>query len=258
LNIIGYFELINAQAVMALKADASKLFFSYLWWVLEPLLFVIVFYVVFETLLHVGREDFLLFLVCGKIPFLWFSKSVTKASNSIVQNKGVINQVDVPKTIFPYVSVQESFYRQLVVFIILFGVVILYGNIPGLNWLWLLPVILTQYAVILLCSLVAALAVSYLADFRMIINMGMMFLLFASGIFWDLNRIDDPIKRELLLTYNPLAFLIDAYRQVLMYQSGYDLNHLIVLLLIVIALLLFMHNFMKVNSRKIASRVIAS
>lgn len=256
--MISYLELIDTQAVMALKADASKLFLSYLWWVLEPLLFVIVFYLVFETLLHIGREDFLLFLICGKIPFLWFSKSVTKASNSIVENKGIINQVDVPKFIFPYASVQESLYRQLVVFMVLFGVVILYGYLPGLNWLWLLPVMLLQYMLILLCSLIGALAVSYLIDFRMFINMGMMFLLFASGIFWDLNRIDDPIKRDLLLTYNPIAFLIDAYRQVLMYQSVYNLKHLIVLFLIVAVLLLVIHLFMRANSRRIALRVIAS
>jgi lipopolysaccharide transport system permease protein len=92
----------------------------------------------------------------------------------------------------------------------------------------------------------------------MIITMGMMFLLFASGIFWDLNRIDDPVSRDLLLTYNPIAFIIDSYRQVLMYQSGYDLNHLLVLSLIVVTLLIFVHYFMQVNSRRIASRVIAS
>ena len=177
MNLHSYLELIDTQAKMALKAEASRLFLSYLWWVLEPLLFVIVFYVVFEILLQVGRENFLLFLICGKIPFLWFSKSVTVASNSIVQNKGLINQLDIPKTIFPIASVQESLYRQSVVFIVLFGVVILYGNFPDTNWIWLLPVMFLQYLLILLCSLIGAYIVSYINDFRMVINMGMMFLL---------------------------------------------------------------------------------
>jgi lipopolysaccharide transport system permease protein len=250
--------LVDTLAFMALKAEASKLYLSYLWWVLEPLLFVAVFYVVFETLLNLGRENYLLFLVCGKIPFLWFSKSVTSASNSIVQNKGLIGQVDIPKSIFPYVSVQESLYKQIVVFLVLFGVVMLYGNMPHLAWFWLLPVVLVQYGLILLCSLVGALAVSYMSDFRMMINMGMMFLLFASGIFWDVNNIVDPGQRDLLLIYNPLAFIVDSYRQILMYSNVYDIRHMFTLACVVFVLLFLVHNLMSKLSRNIASRVLTS
>ncbi|EED30587.1 hypothetical protein NOR53_501 [gamma proteobacterium NOR5-3] len=79
--------LVDEMARMSLKADASRFYLGYLWWVLEPLLYVAVFYVVFEVLLGTRRPDFLVFLMCGKLTFIWFSKSVVHASRSIVASK---------------------------------------------------------------------------------------------------------------------------------------------------------------------------
>ena len=51
--------------------------------------------------------------------------------------------------------------------------------------------------------------------------------MFTSGIFWDIRGLDDPFKTELLLTINPLAFVLDAYRQILMYNTPPDMFHLL-------------------------------
>lgn len=258
MNFSQLIRLIDIQARMSLKAEASRFYLSYLWWVLEPLLFVCVFYLVFEILLKFGRGDYLLFLICGKIPFMWFSKSVTSASNSIVQNRGLIGQIDIPKTIFPYISIHESLYKQWVVFLVMFGVVIGYGYVPTWNWLWLVPLMLVQYAFIVFCSLIAAFLVSFIGDFRLIINMIMMFLMFASGIFWDVNAISDPVIRELFLIYNPVAFMIDAYRQVLMGNDVFDLMHLSILAAVVALGLFFAHTLLRKTSRVIASQVLSA
>lgn len=249
-------DIIDVQARMDLKAEASVLYLSYLWWVLEPLLFVLVFYTVFEVLLDLGREDFLLFLVCGKIPFLWFSKSITNASNSIVKNRGLIGLVDMPKVIFPYISIQQTLYKQWVVFLVLFAVVILYGLLPEINWLWLMPLIVVQYLLIVLCSMIGALLVSFFLDFRNIIAMLMLFMMFSSGIFWDINAIADPQLREAVMVLNPLAFLIDGYRQVLMYQSIYNLQHLAWLGGACLLGVIFMHRVFNNSSRAIAAQII--
>ena len=75
-----YFRLIDVMARMALRADATKFFLGYVWWVLEPLLYVAVFYVVFNMILTSRQPDFLLFLMTGKLAFVWFSKSVTRGT----------------------------------------------------------------------------------------------------------------------------------------------------------------------------------
>src|SRR5690606_35730464 len=91
LKILDFFILVDTKAKMSLKAETSKLYLSFLWWILEPILFVLVFYFVFSALLGNRQENFLLFLMCAKIPYMWFSKSVTSASGSIVGNSGIIS-----------------------------------------------------------------------------------------------------------------------------------------------------------------------
>lgn len=258
MNLFGFITLVDLQARMSLKAEASRLYLSYLWWMIEPVLFVLIFYLVFEVLLKSGRENFLLFLVTGKIPFLWFSKSVTSASNSIVANKGLIGQVDMPKAFFPYVSIQESLYKQWVVFLVMFGVVIGFGYLPEWNWLMLIPLMVVQYGLIVLCSLLGAFLVSFVGDFRMIISMGMMFLMFLSGVFWDVNSIANPATRQIVFDLNPVAFLIDAYRQVLMEHTLYNMHHLAILAGLVMLGLVLSHQLLHKASRVIAARVVSA
>ncbi|MEH6591035.1 MAG: ABC transporter permease [Halioglobus sp.] len=223
---LQYFRLIDTQARMALKADASKNKLGYLWWILEPMLYVGVFYVVFNVILDSKRADFLAFLMVGKFAFIWFSKAVNQASNSIVANKGLIGKVDLPKTLFPMAVIQESLYKQSAVFLLLFAVLIGYGYELSYMWLWLLPIIVVNYIMILACSFVGACLVCVARDFSNFISLGMVFLLFTSGIFWDVRSLGDPAKTDLVLALNPLAFMLDAYRQVLMYQNMPDLAHL--------------------------------
>ena len=102
MTLSQYFRLIDVQARMLLKADASKMTLGYLWWFLEPLMWVGVFYVVFDLILDSRRGgDFIVFLACGKFAFIWFSKTVIQGSNSIVLSQGLVGKINVPKTIFP-------------------------------------------------------------------------------------------------------------------------------------------------------------
>lgn len=243
---------------MALKSEASRLFLSYAWWIIEPILFVLVFYFVFAVLLRTGREDFLLFLICGKVPFMWFSKSVTLASNTIFQNRALISQIDIPKAFFPLASVQQSLYREAPVFLLMLIVAVLYGCYPGWHWLLLLPLMLVQYLLILAASCLGAICVARLLDTRMLINMGMMLLLFTSGVFWDVSSIQNPYMKELLLWLNPLAFLLDCYRKVIMHSAHYDMVHLALLGLACAVALWAILLWMQRRGRRIASWVVTA
>ncbi len=229
---------------MALRADAARYFLGYIWWVLEPLLFVAVFYVVFDIILESGRADFLVFLMCGKLVFIWFSKSVNQAANSIAANKGLIGRIDVAKTLFPLAVIQEGLYRQMAVFLLLFCFLYFRGYPPDMSWLYLPPIILVNYLMIVACSYIGACLVCIVRDFSMIISLAMTFLLFTSGVFWDVRGLGDPQKTEMVLALNPLAFILDAYRQVLLHATAPDWSHLFqiacgsIVLLVIIVLLM--------------------
>jgi lipopolysaccharide transport system permease protein len=253
-----YFRLIDVQARMALKSESSRFFLGYAWWFLEPLLWVAVFYVVFNMILESNRADFLVFLVCGKFAFIWFSKTVTHASNSILANKGLISRIDAPKSLFPMAAMQESLYRQAAVFLLLFVVLLLSGYPLSITWLWLVPVIGVNYLMIIACGFIGACLVCVVRDFSRLIPLAMTFLLFTSGIFWDVRALGDPAKTDLILTLNPVAFMLDAYRQVLMQQTAPDLVHLLQIGLASVILIVVMIGVMRRGSKYLALKTLTA
>src|SRR5210317_1201695 len=156
MQLSNYFQLVDVRARMALRADASRYLLGYTWWILEPLLFVAVFYLVFNVVLNSGRADFLAFLMCGKLSFIWFSKSVTHASESIFAARGLIGKLNVPKGLFPVAVIQEGLYKQGAVFLLLAVFLWLSGYAPSYHWLWLAPIIAVNYLMIVACALIGA------------------------------------------------------------------------------------------------------
>ena len=219
LTTIQYLTLIDTLARFHLRGEARQFYLGYFWWLLEPALYIAVFYIVFQLLLENRQPDYLYFLAVGKLTFIWFSKSVVQASSSIETNKGLISQVTISKEVFPLAAVQQGLYRQLAVFSFLLVLLFLSGKGQFHYWFWLLPLMFVQMILISGVGLLAALAVCWHKDFQHLIQLGMMFLLFVSGVFWDVNAVADADVRRWLLLLNPLAALIDAYRHILLLGS---------------------------------------
>lgn len=216
-----WFLMVDLHARMSLRADAQKLVLGYLWWILEPLFFVAVFYLVFGVILQSGRTDFLAFLIVGKLPFQWFSGAVNHSANSIVAAQPIISQMPMNKAFFPLSRVQESSYKQLAVFFLLIAYVLYLGAPVGWHWLWLIPIVACQYFLIAAVSLISAALVCLARDFAKVVQLATMALMFGSGIFWDVRDLTER-GQDIILTWNPLAYLLDAYRQVLLYDGQFE------------------------------------
>lgn len=243
---------------MLLKADASKFSLGYLWWFIEPLLWVSMFYLVFNVILDSPRSgaEFLVFLATGKLAFIWFSKTVVQASGSIVASQGLVGRINVPKSLFPMAAVQQSLYRQASVYVLLAAILIGFGHAPSLAWLWLLPLVVVYYLMIVASSLVGAYLVCLVRDFSKLIPLAMTFLLFTSGIFWDVRDIGDPEKIEAFMTVNPMAYVLDAHRQILMYGKSPGLGHLLEVGLGSVLVIAGMLHLMNRNSQMLALKVL--
>ena len=241
-------ELVNTYARLNLKAKASKTYLSYAWWIIEPLLFVAIYYFVFTRVLANRPQDFVLFLFAGKIPFLWIAKSITNTSGSILANKGLLGQSAIQPALFPLVVLQENFYKQIPVFIMLLGLLLFFGVHPGWGWLWLLPLICLNYLFLLPVALAGALVTAFIPDARLMLSLLTTFLMFVSGVFWDIRSLADVSLQHALLVYNPVAFLLDTYRAVLIYQETPDLSRMVWLTLLTsltLALIVYLYGALR-------------
>lgn len=210
-----FWEIFLTKFIFNIKSEISKTYLGYLWWILEPLLHVAVLYVVFDIFLQTGEPNFLTFLVCGQIPFMWFSRSVTNASASIISGRGLIIQVAIPKVIFPLLTVSQDLIKQSLVFASLFIILIWKGIDPSFAWFGLIPVVLVQLMLVISVAFLCSAIVPFVPDFRYLIASGMLLIMFGSGIFYSYKAVILEKHQDLFLM-NPMANLINNYREVLL------------------------------------------
>ncbi len=243
-NFLSFWQIVIYKIRFNLRSEARESYLSYAWWILEPLIQLVVYYVVFDIFLNRGSGDFAAFLICGIIPFLWFSKSITNSGQSIIQGKGLISQTYLPKPFFPLVVVGQDFVKQSVAFLLMFCFLFYSGHYPGWETLWLIPIVLTQLLLIIASSLVVSFIVPFVRDLQYLINAALMMLMFGSGVFYSYKDVLISEHRQIFLL-NPIANLLVNYRVVLLEGAKPSVNALLVIATISIMVISIMHILMR-------------
>ena len=217
-------DLVIQKSKAGLRAEASRGYLGVLWWVLEPLLYMSIFYVIFVHLFHRGDENFIMFLLTGLIVWKWFATTVMNGANSLMANSSLMNQVYLPKIIFPLTAVVTNTFKFFLI-LSLFLVFLQFTSIQ-VSWTWLLLplLVLTQLLLMIgLCSLLAAI-MPFFPDLQAILQNIMMMMLFLSGVFFDIGRLPAPVQSYFRL--NPMATLIAMYRKLLLDGVAPDFKQL--------------------------------
>ena len=220
-------ELILYKVYADFKAEGARTYLGILWWIAEPVLYLCAFYILFVLILKRGGPDFAPFFLCGIIVWRWFASGVNGGSNAISANRGLLQQVYVPKYIFPIITVLGSTVRFVPVFLIFVIFILLYGFPVQVTWIAAPAVMLTQLCLVMALAMLAGAVNPFLPDLKVVIDNVMMMLFFLSGVFFNINEVQEPIKSYLLL--NPMAGLIDEYRNVLIRGVWPDMMRLLII-----------------------------
>lgn len=231
-----YLELVFYRANAELKREASRAYLGMLWWVIEPILYMSVFYLVFGVGLRKGGPDFVVYLLTGLIVWKWLDSTVRTSSGVIASSIGLINQVYLPKLVLPCVILVANTYKFFIIFTLYLIFLIFLWDIPVTShWLYLFPLLATQFLLVFSLSGLAAAVVPIIPDLKYIIDYAMTLMFFASGIFFDIRDLTPEIQN--VLEYNPMVTFIEAYRDVLLYAQAPNWDSVINVLLVCIVLL---------------------
>ncbi|WP_226704433.1 ABC transporter permease [Microbulbifer elongatus] len=217
---VGFFDLVWVKAKLNLKAEASKNHLKQAWWILEPLMYMSVFYLIFGVLLQRGGEGFIPFLLTGLIPFQWFAKSVQQASNSIVAGRGIIHKVKIYPLFFPLVAILQVFGKQMLVFIMLVIFLFFFDLPPNVYWFGLVPVMMTQLLLLFVVGAAVAILIPFVRDLSYLVTTGIQFTMFLSGVFYSVEKI--PQEWHATFFVNPVANILFQYRRILINQEWPD------------------------------------
>ena len=209
-----YLELVLWKAVAELRAEAARAYIGILWWVAEPALYMAAFYIAFGAGIRAGGVSAVPFLLCGVVPWKWFFSSVQGAAGAIQANSGMISQVHVPKAILPFILFVTNGMKFLLVLCLLLALLLCMGYMPAPAWLALPVVILVEFLLIAALGSLAAALVPILPDLKLVVDNGLIVLMFLSGVFMDVDRL--PPGPAAILSLNPMVWVIKGFRDILM------------------------------------------
>lgn len=217
-------DIIQYKTYAELKAESQRYYLGILWWLIEPVIYMLVFYFVFAILFQRGTEDFVVFLLTGLVFWHWFQSTVMQCVETLQANNVLFNKVFVPKYVFPAVVMSKNTAKFVVVLVILLLFLLVYGITPSAAWFAAPLVLLVGGAFIAGASLLVAAITPFVPDLRVLLDNGMRALLFMSGIFYDVNAFETPYR--MVFQLNPVAVLIDNLRTVLLHSQFPDWGQL--------------------------------
>jgi lipopolysaccharide transport system permease protein len=214
------FRLAWYRALMGLKSESRSTRLGYLWWLIEPAMHLVIYYLAFGVLLRHGGDNYVAYLLIGIVHWLWLSKSIMNASSSIMVGRGLILQLPLHVAIFPLAEIFRDAIKQLMVSIILIAVLWLLGYPPG-TLLLVYPIIfLIQLLItISLAGLISA-AMPFFPDLRVIVPACLQLSMFLSGVFFTKDIIS--VQYQWLLNLNPIYVLLESYREILIHGGQPD------------------------------------
>jgi lipopolysaccharide transport system permease protein len=210
-----YRELVLFKAYAGLRGEAARNYLNFFWWVLDPILSMSVYYVVFGVLIQHSTPDFIPFLLIGLVTWQWFANSLSHCMNAILGSGLIMHQTNLPKVIFPSIEIIIDVVKFAFVFSLLLIFLWCYGFAPNIHYIALPLVLGAQFFLnVAFANLVAAI-IPFVPDLRFLIDAVLQLVFFVSGVLFAGASIPEKFRGFFYL--NPMASLIQAYRDILMY-----------------------------------------
>lgn len=212
-NFKKYRFLLSELVVKEIKLKYRKSYLGILWTLIEPLLTMIVLYLVFSKLRKNNDSTFAVYILTGRLLYSYFSRATKAAMKSIRVNSQMIKKVYVPKYIYPLASVISQFVTFLISLIVLAGVSIVLKIKPTIYIVEAIVPILILFFMVLGVGLILATMAVFFRDMEYLWEVVLMIIMYCSAIFYYPSMVSD---NSWILNMNPLYAVIFNFRNAIL------------------------------------------
>ncbi|MBR2953098.1 MAG: ABC transporter permease [Clostridia bacterium] len=205
-----------------LKAEVAGSFLSWMWWILDPLLYMLVYSFVAVFVFNSREPYFPVFVFIGLNVWQFFSKVVKSGVKLIQGKKSIVTKVYIPKFVFIFDRIGVFGIKMFISFA-LTTVFMIFYRVP-VTWkaLWVIPLFLLLFIITYAVTTIITHFGVFVEDLLNVITVVLQLGFYVSGIFYSIESRIMPkseIIGTILINCNPIALIMTDMRNVLLYNG---------------------------------------
>ncbi len=223
-NVKKYWSYAIYAAKAELKAEVANSYLNWLWWILDPIAFMIV-YTIMVQFVFGGKEEFFpVFVFVGQACWNFFNVMISSSVKLVSSNKSTLTKVYVPKYILLLVKSLKNLFKMMISWCLVIVLMLIFKvpfQLTMLYWFLIMPVL---FVVTFGISTIMLHFGVFVEDLHNITNIVLKLVFYLSGVFFSIGKRmkKHPTAVKLLLKYNPIAFIMDQCRNTIIYGQRPD------------------------------------
>lgn len=189
------------------------------WAFVQPLVMIVVLWFVFQVgfrAVPVEDTPFILFIACGLIPWFFFADSLTSATGSLLDYSYLVKKVVFRTSVLPLVKILSSLFVHLFFIGLLFALFFAYGYKPSLYYLQIFYYSFALLMFLMGLTWLTSSLIVFLKDVQQIIAIILQVGFWITPNFWHYSMV--PERYHYLLKLNPMFYIVEGYRDTLIYN----------------------------------------
>ncbi|MFN4150583.1 MAG: ABC transporter permease [Candidatus Sericytochromatia bacterium] len=255
-ELYKYRELMFALAEREIKSRYKQSLIGLSWAIIQPLSMMLIFTFVFSKVVRVedSNVNYSILVFSALLPWNFFSKSISYASNSLVSNRLLVTKVYFPKEVLPISLIIANIIDFIIGFIFLIMLMLYYNVSFSFNLLFLIPLFILQLFFTLGVSLLLSSLNVFYRDVSSALPLVIQVWMYGCPIIYSTNIIPEKYM-DYYMILNPLSPIIEAYKDIIVRATFPNLFYLSISSMITIVLNILVYNNFK-KSEKVFSDII--
>lgn len=187
---------------------------------------VAIFYFLYVVAFKVTIPHYLVFLMTGLLPWVFFSATLSESMESIAGNGNLLNQMPIPVQVFPNMSAITNMTNLLAAFPIIILVYIFSGMTFHWGLLLVFPLLAGLYFTALSIGIVFSIGFVFFRDLRHVTSLILQIWLYATPVVYTAEMVPERIAKYLFIA-NPVAGFFIVFRSAI-FDSGISMRYLAV------------------------------
>lgn len=217
-NIKKYYKYAVRSAKSELKSEVADSYLNWLWWIIEPLCFMIIYTFVFGIIFSNDEPYFASFVFIGLTAWDFFNRMISGSVKLIINNRDLVSKVYIPKYIL-LLSKSFTYLFKMGISLIIAFILMLFQGVP-LSWhiILIIPIFMILYILSFGIGMLLMHFGVTLNDLSNLTNIALKMIFYISGVFYNIESRLSGGLANLLLRANPIACIMNELRKVLIYN----------------------------------------